>query len=267
MKLQDFTNDPKTQFRKTVTFLKEQGEELPDFKNMTQFKASEEIKALREYKERLTDPVDRQRISAIMESLELWKKAAQQYDRRKKMLESADLDNETVDSSGIVFAAREIRDKFKGMLESISKIKASEILEVVTKMKEDSKFGREKATKFSETINPLIDDLYSHIDKTVDTFEDAILTAMGKAPEGGDGSMDMEMDMDGEDAATTVGAGGGGEEGISAGGEGEGIPSTVGAGGEGEGVSAGEEEPDPFDALDGGLDGLEGAGRRLKDEG
>ena len=260
MKLQDFTDNPKRRLIETVRILRKHGELVPDFENMTIHSANAEIGMLREYLDtKLTDPVDRQRISVVIESIELWKKVARNDRARRRLWEEITTGN--IESTKCIIAAEDVKEEFMGMLEAISKIQATKILNIVNGMKAEEEFSTDTANEFSETVKNLVKTLEDSVTQTIDQFDDAIMKARGKdtgsdmegdgglgSPE--DGPMDMEGGPDG------------GLEGIGEpGDDGPGDEPGAAVGGLGDGIG-----DDGDDGISDGLDGMEGGGRPMKDE-
>ena len=260
MKLQDFTDNPRSRFKETVRILREQGELVPDFENMTHYKADAEIKMLREYRDTLGDPVDRQRISVVIESLDLWKRVVTNERTRRLLWE--ELSTGVIESAKCIMAAEDVKEELMGMLEAISKIQATKILNIVNGMKAEEEFTTETANEFSESVKEIVQGLHDALTHAVDDYGNAIAKAQGKETgsgldgDDGLGDPDAGMDMDGDAGLGDLPAVG--EPGEGDGGPGEGPGAAVG--GLGDGI--GDDEEGGLS----GLDGAEGGGRSMKDE-
>ena len=194
MNVQDIGYDPKGKLDETIRKLRESGTKIPNFAGMTEFDANRQIHCINEARRELTDPGERRRAALIVESFELWKQVDRE--RRDRISIAEGIDSATIESAKVILAAREVTDQLKGMMERISKIRGSDVIQIADAMR--AEIGVDEASNFSETAENVLTQLMSQIEEAKSEFDEAISIAQGESVPGGNDMDNFSPDAEGD---------------------------------------------------------------------
>ena len=214
MNVQDIGYDPKAKLDETIRKLRESGTRIPNFAGMTEFDANRQIQCINEARQELVDGNERIKAALLVESFELWKQVDRE--RRDRVSIAEGIDSATIESAKVILAAREVTDQLKGMMERLSKIRGSDVIQIADAMR--AEIGADEASNFSETAENVLTQLMSQIEEAKSEFDEAISIAQGESVPGGndmdnfnpdseDGGELNQMDAEGATPAEIGGEG------------------------------------------------------------